>query len=180
MNQRMIVVKIVEQASEIVGEYLVGMSKRAGAYGEIPSEFSNDIRRFVSALRTYAEAPPVLFFCEYVDMWSGGDIFERWLKSEQSDDLVHFYAGNSHVACYSLPSKTNIAERFNQLDEDSSQEERWFVQTLQNAVQAWDGFYTKGVLVIIRIVTDGSVADDEVVSLRNAVPDWLKDVVRSS
>lgn len=173
MRQRVIVAKIAQQASDVVRDYFRRMACRANADGTIPNQYSEDVSRFVKDLRTFSDLPPVLFFSEHLDMWSMGDIVDRRLKASDTGELVQFYTGSCHLACFSLSEVTDVNTQFNGIEPDAAQEERWFFQTLANAIEAWQGFYDRAVIVVIRQITGGTVTDDEVLSLRESVPEWL-------
>src|SRR5450631_730248 len=54
----------------------------------IPEISAEECTRFLNWLDDAANAPPILFHCSYVDMWSGGDIFDRWLAPDGGNDLL--------------------------------------------------------------------------------------------
>ena len=46
------------------------------------------LRAFLASLRANSSIPPVIFFVEYVDSWSMGDVFQRCLPRRASPNIA--------------------------------------------------------------------------------------------
>jgi hypothetical protein len=120
-----------------------------------PSEWSSDqwpvaVRRemdaFACALRSNGHQPPVIFFGEYVDCWSMGDLFDRWLSPQGGNQPFKLFADRFQLWCYPLPDGGSLAKqlqhstRLKRIRQRNPQEERWFTMNLLEQHSLWMGW----------------------------------------
>jgi hypothetical protein len=143
-----------------------------------PPECRREMDSFARCLRENADRLPVVYYCEYVDMWSGGDVLQH-LRPDDGGKAILAHGDDVELACYCLPDAGRLEKhlrrclRKERIRERSAQEERWFVEGLLESCYAWQELADKAVLVVIRRVVGGSVEDWEVEDSLRGTPDWL-------
>ena len=130
-------------------------------------------------LRTRGGEPPVVFFAEYVDMWSApagpGLILPVWERH-----AVQLYSGDYVLECYELPDRGRLqvdltrALRRKAIRERDPQEDRWALVILQEALSAWQPLVKDAALVWLRQAVAPTVTDEQLALSLREVPKWLK------
>ena len=55
-----------------------------------------------------AFAPPVVYFVEWVDMWSMGDLFHHWLTLPDGPKAMVVYTDTYEIFAYGLPDEDKL------------------------------------------------------------------------
>lgn len=137
------------------------------------------LKTYADSLRSNSGLPPVVFFVEYVDMWSMGDVFGRCLPRRRSPNIVNVVQDEFEVWGYRLPDAGALKRQATRLlssrsvRETSRQEQRWFLSNIVHALDAWDKITREGALIIIREVLGALVEDSDVQQAINHVPQWI-------
>jgi hypothetical protein len=137
------------------------------------------LKAFAASLRLNGAVPPVIFFEEYVDMWSMGDFFERCLPRRRIPNIAKVVHGEFEVWGYRLPDggllerQTKRLLRSKPAREPSGQEQRWFLSSLLHALDAWDSVAGDAALIIVREVLGALLGDSEVKQAMEHVPQWV-------
>ena len=138
-----------------------------------------EIARFVDDLRQHAAQPPILFYCRYVDAWSGGYIFSSFIFPENSSSYMEVMSDSNEVLCYALPDDGALVARLRgnlrrkDVRERSPAETRWYLLILLEAFHAWEDLCDNSVLVVVREPFAGSIEDRQIAASLVTVPDWL-------
>jgi hypothetical protein len=115
-----------------------------------------------------------MFFAEYVDLWSMGDLFRRYLAPPEGEGLVEICSGSLELACYPVLDQRGLLSRLRDSHERcSAEEERLFCVTLIEAVRSWELLVETATLISLRQVLDASVTDEEVIASMASSPGWL-------
>jgi len=147
-----------------------------------PDEWSSeqwpqDVRKqaddFADRVRANAFAPPVVHYVEWVDMWSMGDLFGRWLTPSDNLMPLAVYANQYEIFGYALPDGGSLSRRLASSGPQQREESDWFVGRLREAVGAWQELIERAVVIVLRRVVQGSISDEEVTASLKCVPDWL-------
>lgn len=170
-------------ADVVIGSFRKWAAQESDASKAFPQARCGELEEFYKVLQANGDAPPVLFYCRYLDLWSMG-LFERLLERRQGGSAwirvsPDFVEGAIEGAAYALPDGGMLASSLEQLRNDVPEvafEDRWFAQTLYEACTCWELLYSKAVLLFFRHDLGASVLDDEVVASQDQVPDWLKEI----
>jgi hypothetical protein len=135
--------------------------------GNFPAPVRREVDQFAVTLRANAASPPIIYYCEWVDMWSMGDVIPalgvpgaRVVRGDRYDACCH----DSNV---SLLAPT--------LGGEMAQEAEWLVARLREARSAWSGLVSESALVVLREALGGTVTDEELQAALWSVPRWLGD-----
>lgn len=121
---------------------------------------------FVEKLRANAHHLPVVYYSEWVDHWSMGDLIPG-LGVESAREVV----GKQYVIClHELP----VEARKHKIGESLTQECKWLRARIREASDAWEPICSRSVIIVAREVLGGSVLDDELETSANQIPEWLK------
>jgi hypothetical protein len=133
-----------------------------------PKDVRQQVDRWVDALREHAHRPPILFFVEYVDLWSFSPP-QRYLSDY---GLVQIMTDRYEVYCLRLPFAAEAKKELERIRRDGQHDEdRWFGTITLSAAAAWDALVDVAVLIFLRRIVDSSVRDKEVEdSLKIAAP----------
>ena len=191
MNQRVIIAKVAGQAAnDIEGLFHQWSAARTPdpdeptlfESGQWPEACHHQMTTLLDLLRENATQPPIVFFQEYVDMWSMGDVFSSAATPEHGNGLIEVMSDEADMACYALPDSGSLLDhlrrcmRRKRVRERTPQEDRWIIEGLLNACLAWEPLIDKSVLVIARLVVGGLVEDEEILASSTSTPDWLKSL----
>ena len=80
-----------------------------GSPEQWPQHLRNKADAFADQLRAHAFDLPVIHFIEWADMWSMGDLFERWLTPPDGPMPFVVYANQYEMFAYSLPDGGRLA-----------------------------------------------------------------------
>jgi hypothetical protein len=142
-----------------------------------PEQWRADVRKqadeFAEQLRMHGFAPPVIHFIEWVDMWSMGNLFGRWLTPPDGPPPLAIHADRFEIFACALPDGERLSQFLAAAGPQQWTETDWFVGRLHEAVGAWQELVERAVVVVLRHVVDGSALDEEVTASLNRVPKWL-------
>lgn len=157
-TQRLIVATLAGEAATAVIALFESLSAKAD-----PAM----IDRFCDSLRANGFALPVVYFSEWADRWLMGDLVPGPTTVEgrryQADCLSPAQAIEWAGGCG-----------------DQFPEQEWFAARLREAAAGWGIVAEHCVVVIVREVFGPSTTDDEVRATLDAVPAWLKLLVKSA
>jgi hypothetical protein len=181
-TQRITVAKVGGAAADVTVRRLREWS--AARLTTDPDEWSNEqwpeqVRhaadQFADRLRSNAVAPPVVYFVEWVDMWSMGDLFSHWLTPPDGPTPFVVHADRFELYAYSIPDAGRLARHLASAGAQQFEESDWFVARLREAGGAWQGLVERSVLVVLRQVVGALVSDEELLVSLDRTPDWLSD-----
>lgn len=129
-----------------------------------PRSVHRSVSLWLARFDNLAAAPPILFYRQYIDLWSSGHLFTRWLGEPWTVRAKYILAESAEIQCYTLPDKGELtAELRKKLRWRSlPMEERWYAQALLDAVHAYERIVPTGAIVVIRGVLGPCIADDEI------------------
>ena len=180
MRQRITIAKIGGVAADLVVHRLREWAEARRTSD--PTEWSKEqwppeVRRradaFADRLRGAALVPPVIHFVEWVDLWSMGDMFHRWLTPPVGRRSILIHGDRFQVYGYSLPDEGRLERHLATAGRQQYPESDLFVGRLLEAVEAWKARADQAVLIVLREVLGGLVTDEELVDSLSTVPDWL-------
>jgi hypothetical protein len=117
-TQRITVAKVGGAAADVVVRRLQEWS--AARPTTDPNEWSSEqwprsVRhaadQFAVQLRAHALAPPVIYFTDWVDMWSMGDLFPHWLTPPDGPTPLVVHADRFKLYAYGLPDGGRLAQQ---------------------------------------------------------------------
>lgn len=170
-SQRVTLIKVGGVAARIVASKFRQWQADLN-HGQLAEEARLAIDAYVEVLRVNAHAPPVVYFAEWIHLWSMGDLLPGL-----GDARAVTLAGNRfEVCCHQPPVQfqaTTIAGAM-------SQESRWLKQRLAEAEDAWGSLVSESVVIIVREPLGGLVSDEEISASLKTVPNWLPNMPAES
>jgi len=184
-TQRVIIAKIAgASASALFAQFSTSCAGGIGAPAQRSQEGSacperhSNLRQLMNSVRSHAEAPPVVFYVEYIDMWSMGDVFREAFSACSKRHLVHIVADDLELMLYCLPDNGCLEQHIrsalqkNRKCATDAQETRWFLTLLQEALLSWRLVTEDTALLVMRIVSGPLMCDDQVERSFSEVADW--------
>jgi hypothetical protein len=180
-TQRIRIVKVGGTAADVVIRRIRewSLARQSRAENEWSSEqWSADIRKradeLAERLRSHAFVPPIIHFVEWVDTWSGGDVFHRWLMPPGREEPLVIYADQFELFAYPVSDGGHLFGRLSGAQRQQQwTESRLLVRRLQEAIEAWQELADRAVVVVLRQVVQGTLSDEAVAACLKSVPDWL-------
>lgn len=185
-TQRVIIAKIVGAgALEVLNRFRDSRRHPSISIGTRPCRkhvqgtLCRDAQAFVLSLRSHSHEPPVVFFAEYVDTWSMGDVFARAFGAKRTRRFLRVAAGPLEMIFYRLPDggrlqrAIRLALRKTLARERAVQESHWLLTILLEALLSWQELTSHAVLVLVRDVIGPLVCDEEVEGALKDVPEWI-------
>ena len=135
------------------------------------------MKRYVKGLRGEAVKFPVVFFAEYMDMWSSGYVFTDVFPQKQGN-FFNVMGDEEELLCYIFPDdgelQANLSRRMRRksIQSRNPQETKWYLVNLMEACVAWDKVAGNAAIVVVRKVLGGLVEDEQIADSSNIVPDW--------
>jgi hypothetical protein len=179
-TQRVTIAKVGGMAADVA---LLGLREWAGAREDAdPDEWSSDLwppslrvraDAFADRLRAHSLSLPVIYFVEWSDLWSMGDLFSRWLTPSGGPSPFVIHADRFEIYGYALPDDGRLSHHLAMAGPQQFAESDQFVSRLYEAVGAWQELVEKSALIVLREVVGGLVTDDEIEASLSFVPDWL-------
>jgi hypothetical protein len=163
-TQRLIVTKIGGQAAQVVAELFQAWQHHVTA-DRSPSEISSAVDGFAEQLIAHAHCPPILYFAQWIDLWSMGD-----LVPGLGNDRALVVAGRRFEACFHKPP---VAVRTTTINGEEAQETCWLRNHLREAEFAWSELAPEAVIVVLREPLGALVTDEVLVESFRASPPWL-------
>ena len=139
-----------------------------------PASVRNEVDAFADRLRAEAFSPPVVYFVEWSDLWSMGDVFRRWLTPADGPSPIEIHADRVEVYGYALPDGDRLASHLATAGPQPFDESDHFIARLREALEAWRPLMQKAALIVIREVVGGLVTDEELDASLAVVPEWLE------
>jgi hypothetical protein len=162
--QRVIVVKIAGDSAEFV------LSRFAQWPSSDPADeepvICPEADDFAENLRVNAHRLPIVFYCEWIDHWSSGDLVPS-LRVKSVKEVV---AKRYEICIHELPVEAGK----DKIGESLTQECKWLRARIREASDAWEPICGRSVIVVVREVLGGLVMDEEVEASVNQIPNWLK------
>ncbi|HEY2786906.1 MAG TPA: hypothetical protein VGJ05_18235 [Fimbriiglobus sp.] len=128
---------------------------------------------FAYQLRSHAFASPVLFFAEWIDKWSMGDDFSRWLTPPGGQKALQVMTDEYQINSYALPDEGRLIQHLAAAAPQQHQEADWFIVRLREAIGAWENLADRATLIVLRHVHESSAIDQELAASLKELPDWL-------
>ena|GEM_PF-1614914 len=138
-----------------------------------PSSVRVEVDAFVDRLRANSLSPPVLYFVEWADPWSMGDLFTRWLTPPGGPPPLVIHADRFEVYGYTLPDGGRLGRHLTTAGSQQFSEYDWFVSRLREALNAWRELTDQATLIVVREVVGGLHTDDDIQASLSRVPEWL-------
>jgi hypothetical protein len=179
-TQRVTVAKVGGIAADVALLRLRGWA--AARKDADPDEWSSDqwpsnVRiqadAFADRLRANSLSLPVIYFVEWSDLWSMGDLFSRWLTPPGGPPPFSIHADRFEVYAYALPDAGRLGRHLTAAGPQQFGEYDHFVGRLRDAIGAWQELAEQAALIVLREVVGGLVTDDELKTSLSVVPDWL-------
>jgi hypothetical protein len=179
-TQRLIVIKVAGIATDSVMSCVSRWSAARTTSSQSewgpeqwPDSVRQEIDRFVETLRTHAAILPILYYTEWVDMWSMGDVFGHRLNTSRDCRPTQLYGIRYEVYCHELAQLRRLNSSSSLIDAHASDETRWYFARLKEAADAWAPLVDRAVVLVIRQSLGGLVEDHEIEASLLEVPDWL-------
>jgi len=163
-TQRLTIAKVGGRSAQLVAAQFQNWQRHANE-DRSPSEVSAAVDRFAAQLRDNAHCPPILYFAEWIDQWSMGD-----LVPGLGDDSAVVVAGSRFEACCHKPP---IAMRATTINGQEAQEVRWLRSRIQEAENAWSELTQEAVIIVLREPLGALVSDEELTESLGSIPPWL-------
>lgn len=140
-----------------------------------PADVHRQVDRFVSSLCDNCNRPPVVFSVEYVDSWSMWGELIGLINSDESQSAISIASNHCDLWCYTLPDQGRLHSSLKKSlrQHGWTQEQRWFLKFLLEAVNAWEPLVESAALIAIRKVFDGMLTDEDLKSSLHSMPEWL-------
>jgi hypothetical protein len=132
---------------------------------EFPVEVQLELDAFAVALRAHSAELPIVYFSEWIDMWSMGDLIPA-LGNEKAITIL----GRRYEACCHHP---NISVKATTIGGEPPQETIWLMHRLEEAKDAWAELVSEWVVVILREPLGPLVEDHEREAALLQCPNWL-------
>jgi hypothetical protein len=142
----------------LAGEAALAVAERFARWREIPDAEAVD--HFCRDLRENSLSLPVVYFSEWIDRWSMGDV----VPGPNATEGRRFQA-----ACLLPEQAVTWAGRCGR----QFPEQRWLAARLQEATAGLGAVTERYAVVVIRGVTSPSATDEEVKASLGRVPAWL-------
>ena len=143
-SQRITIAKVGGDAAAVVLRRLQGWADARRTHD--PDEWSgeqwpSDVRvrvdAFAERLRSHATEPPVIYYAEWADLWSMGDVFVRWLMPPGGVRPLCVHADRFEVYAYGLPDGGRLLCHLAGDGPHQFEEYALFAGRLKEAVEAW-------------------------------------------
>jgi hypothetical protein len=139
-----------------------------------PEQWPESVRReadqWAVRLSNHRHQPPILFYTEYVDLWSFSPA-DRFLGKE---GLLYMLGWRFELYCLPLPIGEHAFAELKKLrSKGQHQEDRLFGSLTLSAIEAWQTMIERAALVFVREVVAGSIDDAEVTASQTGLPSWF-------
>ena len=179
-SQRITIAKIGGVAGVAIGERIRRWAATRSAIDKTewsPVQWPADVHlaldELVVALRQHCTAPPVLYFTQWIDLWSMGDIFKRGLTPRDATAPDEVHSQRCEVLSYRLPDEGRLLEHLQGCEAQQFREYEWYVSRLCEATKSWSELSDEATLLVIRETYGGLVTDEDVLEALTEMPNWL-------
>lgn len=163
-TQRVTMAKIAGRSAAIVAQSFRRWQETRQE-DEFPAAVRDAVDTFADQLRANAHVPPVVFFAEWVDLWSMGDLIPGL-----GDERAVVIGGTRYQACCHQPP---VSFKTTTIVGEPSQESQWLKRRLEEATDAWEPLARDAVIVVLRESLGALVTDEELADSLDTVPSWL-------
>jgi hypothetical protein len=166
-TQRVTLAKIGGLAADAI-EHQFELWSRQKSGEDYPENIQQSVDEFAEILRLHAAKPPVVYFSEWIDMWSMGDLILGFGNAPVTkvDGIVY------QACCHRPP----ICFKSTRIGDEPTQESEWLLHRLREAENAWGELVPNYVIVVLRRVVGGLVEDGEIEAAQQSLPDWVNAV----
>jgi hypothetical protein len=178
-TQRITIAKIGGEAADVVWLRLRAWFDARGSDSvtewssdQWPPEVRTQVDAFAERMRANSLSLPMLYFVEWLDQWSMGDLFDRWLLPSEGPPL-QIHADRFEVYGYALPDGGRLAGLLKRAGPQQIDEYDYFVTRLREAVGAWQALTERATIIVLREPVGGLVTDEELQASLSLVPKWL-------
>lgn len=179
-SQRITVAKLAGASAEIVAQRFrewsatrqTGNSEETSAQ-QWPPHVHQQANAFVDGLRAHSLAPPVLYFVEWTDLWSMGELFDRWLTPPDGPPPLKAQTGRFDLYACVLSDDRRLARYLKHSGPQQLDETSIFIKRLREAIRAWKRVVKGGVLVVVREVVEASVDEAGAIAAMQHPANWL-------
>jgi len=163
-TQRISLAKVAGSAADVI-EQQFQLWQQARVGREFPADVQSAVDDFAEKLKANSAQSPIVYFAEWVDMWSmGSDIHDLQGKCGTAIDGQRYSASCHRPPLFYTPTT---------IDDEPTQESLWLKRRLEEATDAWAKLVPSWVVVILREPISGSLLDEELVASLSCPPDWL-------
>jgi len=143
-----------------------------------PDQWPESVRReadqWVARLSSRRHQPPILFYAEYVDLWSSSPV----MRFHGEKSLLLMMTSRFELYCLPLPLGEEAFAKLKTLrSKGQHQEDRLFGALTISAIEAWQDLIERSALVFIREVVAALIEDEEVTASQTGVPSWIRGEV---
>ena len=185
MLQRVTIVKLGGEAGK-AGKAVSDMFARWDPQGVVekdslgertvwPESCQKEMDRLVSVLFQHALDLPTMYFCQYADAWSLGSFVQchvgGWPGLIEVGSAKHSLA-LVPVAAEEKTLKARLTKALRK--RKMTQEDRWFLVNLREAVDAWSPLCVDSAIIVVRELLGGSWLNEEVEASAKVLPEWLR------
>lgn len=136
-----------------------------------PSEVRNTADDWAEDLREHGHEPPVIFFLEYIDLWS----FSPPVLHLENHGLIEVVGNQYELYFLELPlTEAAAVELVHVRDHGQYNESRFFATVTLHAAEEWSALVDRAVLIFLRNVVAGSVEDKEITASLKIIPEWVR------
>jgi hypothetical protein len=179
-SQRVAIAKIGGEASKKIRSLLSELAAARKVVDDL--EWSMDqwqsfdrlkIDQFAEYLLAHACSLPVVYYVEWSDYWSMGDIFHYWLKPPGGFTPIILHGNKFEVFAYALPDDNFLARHLEGIKHQQFDEYDLLKTRLLEAVRSWDRIVNQSIIVLLREVFGGIITDEELLNSMNQDHDWI-------
>lgn len=179
-NQRFTLVKLGGSAADLArlrfqewAETRVTGNPKLFTSEQWPKSVRERADDFANRIRIHAFQPPIMYFSEWGDPWSAGNLCDLLFGVPEGNQLIAIDANLYSLYGYSLPDNEKLIDSLRSKGTQQFCEQDRFIARIIEAIEAWDGFETRSYLIALRSVIGPSVLDEEMAAALKTIPEWL-------
>ncbi len=138
-----------------------------------PTATHEAVEQFVTNLEQCRNCPSVLYYAQWLDSWSMGDVFQACFLSSDGAGGLHVCSPKYELFAYRLPDEDRLLNRTKSRRRNLPDQEEWLRWHLRQAMGAWSSIAQQSTLVLVRNVVGGMATAEEVEASLDLTPDWL-------
>jgi hypothetical protein len=141
-----------------------------------PASTRREIDDVVNRLRAHRHEPPIAYYSEHVDLWSGFDMFGVLGMAERVPSVMgDRYEVYSPMIDDPPAFCRYVDETIARLAGTHQQETCWSLTRIKECVGAWEKLVPTSTIFAIRDVLAGFVEDETMTASAAVVPAWLRN-----
>jgi hypothetical protein len=179
-TQRVTIAKIAGISGELALQRLTGWAAARQIDGPnlwSPEQWPDNVRQqgdeFADRVRANGFALPITYFAEWLDMWSMGDLIQRWLVPPNGTDSICVHGNRFEVFAYRLPDGGHLAQRLFRAGPQQFSETDWLIARLREAIEASENLAGQAAIVVLRQVVGGTTLDETIAQSLQIRAEWL-------